>query len=90
MASLNIGRAGACVVVIKQPWLVSIRRDSTCWSGYFYIRRQRRELPELQTLQEQLLQIYQLMSKELEDQTELKKTRKYQTAMGTLSGHVLV
>lgn len=27
MASLNIGRAGACVVVIKQPWLKSFHLD---------------------------------------------------------------
>lgn len=45
----------------------------------------------MKTLQEQgFLQIHLLMSKEVEEQTELQETRKYQAAMGTISGHVLV
>lgn len=45
----------------------------------------------LKTPQEQgFLQIHLLISKEVEDQTELQETTKYQTAMETISGHVLV
>ena len=51
MASLNIGRAGACVVVIKQPWLIFLERFYLL-EWLFYIRGQEWELLEMKILQE--------------------------------------